>query len=114
MSAVLDEIELAWRTPRAWADAALRDPLALLSDHAHCELRAATTGQALILARTSDPELATRLGAHAAEELAHFRRVLRVLHARGGALQPAQRNPYMEELHGAPRPRGGTRCSTGS
>ena len=56
MSAVLDEVELAWSTPRAWAVAALRDPLALVSDHAHCELRAASTGQALILARIGNED----------------------------------------------------------
>jgi len=105
---LVDEIELGWRTPPAWARAALSEPLELLSDHAHCELRAATTAQALILRRTTDPEFVARLGAHAAEELAHFRRVLRVLHARGGDLLPAHANPYMEKLH---RRSAGTRAN---
>lgn len=98
MSATLSEIELAWRTPEAWGAAVFADERTLLSDHAHCELRAAITGQSLILRRTTDADYASRLGAHAAEELAHYRRVLRVLHARGGDLQPAHPNPYMEAL----------------
>lgn len=98
MSALGADLELALPTPAAWASAVLERPLELLSDHAHCELRAAAVGQSLILRRTTDAEYAARLGAHAAEELAHFRRVLRVLHARGGALLPAQPNPYMEGL----------------
>ena len=49
--------ELGWTTPAAWARAALAEPLALLSDHAHCELGAAAAAQRWILRRPGDAEL---------------------------------------------------------
>ena len=39
------EIPLLSRTPEEWAELALRDPLALLNDHAHLEKKAAATAQ---------------------------------------------------------------------
>lgn len=93
-----DELELGWSTPRAWAAAALADPLALLSDHAYCELGAAAAAQGLVARRPGDSQLVERLGAHAAEELRHFRTVHRLLVALGGHLRPVRRNPYAEGL----------------
>jgi len=90
--------ELAWSTPRAWAEAALAEPLALLSDHAYCELGAAAAAQGLLARRPDDSALVERLGAHAAEELRHFRRVHRVLVELGGVLGPVRTNPYAEGL----------------
>ena len=50
-------IELGYATPAAWAEPAVREPLALLSDHAHCELQAATAAQALVHAQMQLPDL---------------------------------------------------------
>jgi tRNA-(ms[2]io[6]A)-hydroxylase len=91
-------LELAWRTPRAWAEAALEEPLALLSDHAHCELGAAAAAQGLLARAPEDSALVERLGAHASEELRHFRQVHRLLVELGGVLEPVRRNPYAEGL----------------
>lgn len=90
--------ELAWSTPRAWAAAALAEPLELLSDHAYCELGAAASAQGLLARRPGDSRLVERLGAHAAEELRHFRQVHRLLVELGGALGHARKNPYAEGL----------------
>lgn len=90
--------ELAWRTPRAWAEAALEEPLALLSDHAYCELGAAAAAQGLLARKPDDARLVERLAAHAAEELRHFRHVHRALVELGGVLQPVRTNPYAEGL----------------
>jgi tRNA-(ms[2]io[6]A)-hydroxylase len=95
---VSDGLGLASRTPRAWAEAALEEPLALLSDHAYCELGAAAAAQGLIARAPRDTGLVERLGAHAAEELRHFRDVHRRLVALGGTLEPVRRNPYAEDL----------------
>lgn len=91
--------ELAWSTPRAWAEAALEEPLALLSDHAHCELGAAAAAQGLLVRRPRDSALVERLAAHASEELRHFRQVHRLLIELGGALEPPRRNAYAEGLN---------------
>ncbi len=89
---------LSWRTPRAWAEAALEEPLALLSDHAHCELGAAATAQSLLARHAGERELVERLSAHALEELRHFRSVHRLLLELGGSLRPVRRNEYVEGL----------------
>lgn len=91
-------VALAWTTPRAWACRALAEPLALLADHAWCELGAASSAQGLV-ARTPDlVPLPEHLIPLAAEELRHFRRVERLLRARGGRLGAARRNPYADGL----------------
>jgi len=91
-------LELAWSTPREWADAALGEPLALLSDHAHCELGAAAAAQGLLARRPENRRLVERLSALAEEELGHFRTVHRLLCELGGALEPVRKNPYAEGL----------------
>jgi tRNA-(ms[2]io[6]A)-hydroxylase len=96
-------LELAWTTPREWAEEALRAPLALLSDHAYCELGAAAAAQGLLARRPGDSRLVERLAAHASEELRHFRAVHRLLTELGGALGYARRNPYAEGLLAAVR-----------
>ena len=94
----MSALELDWRTPRAWAERALDDPLALLSDHAHCELGAAAASQGLITRRPENAKLVDRLSALAAEEMRHFRRVHRLLIRRGGRLEAPRRNDYVEGL----------------
>ena len=93
--------ELAWRTPVAWAEAALAEPLVLLSDHAHCELGAAAAAQGWIARFAERTSLVERLGALAVEELRHFRRVHRLLVELGGVLEPPRKNAYVEDLHRA-------------
>lgn len=92
-------LPLRAETPAAWAEAALADPEALLSDHAHCEKKAALV--ALNLAQHLGdmgraPVLLARL---AEEELGHFRRVLEALQGFGWTLQPDRGNPYAQALH---------------
>lgn len=91
-------LELAWTTPRAWAEEALRQPLALLSDHAYCELGAAAAAQGLLARKPDDARLVERLAAHASEELRHFRQVHRLLVELGGTLDYVRKNPYAEGL----------------
>lgn len=89
---------LAWQTPPAWVERVAEEPLALLADHAHCELKAAASAQSLILRRPQARELVTRLSAVAREELEHFELVLAELHARGAELGPARESPYAKGL----------------
>jgi tRNA-(ms[2]io[6]A)-hydroxylase len=105
-------VALAWSTPRAWARMALAEPLALLADHAWCELGAASSAQGLVARYPDLVPLAEQLIPLAAEELRHFRRVERLLRARGGKLEAARRNPYAEgllaHLERGPRPGSGS------
>lgn len=93
-------IRLTWTTPVEWVARVERDPLALLSDHAHCEMKAAASAQALIGKHTRKSELVRALCDIAREELEHFARVQQAIVARGGVLEPFSRNPYAETLIG--------------
>lgn len=98
MSLATEELQLGWATPPSWAPAVLARPLELLSDHAHCELGAASAAQGMVARCPENRLLVERLSAHAIEELRHFRRVHRLLTERGGELEPVRKNPYAEGL----------------
>jgi len=89
---------LKWATPSEWVKAVATDTLALLSDHAHCELKAAASAQSLIAKNTQRPELVKELLSIAHEELQHFGRVVGVIESRGGSLSPVSGNRYAGEL----------------
>ncbi len=102
------DLHLASATPAAWAPAALADLPALLSDHAHCELKAAASAMTLLRHHAGRPGLVAALAPLVREEFDHFQRVLRELEARGEALRPDRPSPYASALiaaAGAPRRR---------
>jgi len=90
--------KLAALTPPAWVGMVEQDLTGLLSDHAHCELKAASTAQALLLKHRTNTPLVAELSAMAAEEMQHFQRAVELLHARGGTLGPVETNEYAERL----------------
>jgi len=91
-------IPLRHRTDPAWAATALADPEGLLSDHAHCEKKAALTAISLINSHPGHPRLVLLLARLAEEELNHFRRVLEALPRFGMALRPDGGNAYAQGL----------------
>ena len=91
-------VPLAWATPPAWGTAAAAEPLALLADHAHCELQAAVACQSLIARYPDRPRLVDAAAEVAREELEHFQRVVALLRSMGGELPSAGPNPYAEGL----------------
>lgn len=92
-------LDLRAQTPAAWAEAALADPAALLSDHAHCEKKAALQALNLSQAFADAPRASVLLARLAEEELNHYRRVLEALQAFGWALRPDTGNAYAQALH---------------
>ncbi len=96
-------IELRWSTPPQWVARIALEPLELLSDHAHCELRAAASAQTLISRNPGLPDLVRELAQTARTELEHFERVVTLLYGRGGRLGPARPSPYAAGLQSAPR-----------
>jgi len=101
-------IELGYATPAAWAARAAAEPLALLSDHAHCELQAAVACSALIARYPDRPQLVDLASRVISEEMVHFRRVVALLREMGGELTDAGPSPYAEGLR---RGSSGTRKS---
>jgi tRNA-(ms[2]io[6]A)-hydroxylase len=69
MSAFKAPLPLRAETPTGWAEVALRDPAALLSDHAHCEKKAALTALTLSQALADLPRASVLLARLAEEEL---------------------------------------------
>ncbi|HEY3270909.1 MAG TPA: tRNA isopentenyl-2-thiomethyl-A-37 hydroxylase MiaE [Geothrix sp.] len=86
-------------TPAGWAEAALADPGALLSDHAHCEKKAALTALNLARHLGGQARASGLLARLADEELDHYRRVLEGIQGFGWTLLPDRGNPYAHELH---------------
>jgi tRNA-(ms[2]io[6]A)-hydroxylase len=70
-------------TPAEWVDEAERRWPELLSDHANCEKKAASTALALMFAYPEDRELCARLSKLAREELRHFEQVDRLMRETG-------------------------------
>jgi tRNA 2-(methylsulfanyl)-N6-isopentenyladenosine37 hydroxylase len=68
-------------TPPGWVEDAVREWRELLTDHANCEKKAASTALALLFAYPEDRPLALALARVAREELRHFEQVLRLMNA---------------------------------
>lgn len=86
-------------TPPEWVAIVEEDPLRLLDDHAHCELKAAASAHALIAKNPGHGELARALSQVVIEEMEHFEVVLAELEERGGSLSDQTENPYAAHLH---------------
>ncbi|WP_417580893.1 tRNA-(ms[2]io[6]A)-hydroxylase [Nitrincola sp.] len=83
----LDEIHqfLPCVTPDRWIEAAVQpDNLwLLLTDHAHCEKKAASTAMTLMFRYVDRPDLLNKMSRLAREELIHFEQVLAIMQERG-------------------------------
>ncbi|MEY2783871.1 MAG: hypothetical protein RL277_74 [Planctomycetota bacterium] len=97
----MPQFRLDYATPPEWVTQVERDLPCLLSDHAHCELKAAASAQTLIVRNPRKEALVRELAAVAIEELAHFQLVVKELERRGGRLEFAQPSPYAEGLQSA-------------
>ncbi|MCH7591979.1 MAG: tRNA-(ms[2]io[6]A)-hydroxylase [Planctomycetes bacterium] len=99
--ATIQSLPMRWTTPARWADGVLRDPLALLNDHAHLEKKAALNALEL-LNRWPEPNppenWVQAMTAIARDEVEHLATVTRLLARRGGRLTKTHRNPYAQEL----------------
>ena len=99
LSVFVPPLPLRYTTPPGWAAVALADPAALLSDHAHCEKKAAINALNLSLALADWPRASVLLARLAEDELNHFRRVLEALQDFGWPLRPDGGNAYAQGLH---------------
>lgn len=83
----LSEIKdfLGCETPQAWLELAAKpeSQLILLTDHAHCEKKAASTAMTLMFRYVDRPDLLNKMSRLAREELIHFEQVLVLMEARG-------------------------------
>ncbi len=73
------ETFLPCETPQDWVDNALANQEIMLIDHAHCEMKAASSAMAYVYKHADKPELITKMSKIAREELVHFEQVMRIL-----------------------------------
>ncbi len=97
---------LTTATDALWAERAADDLPALLSDHAHCEMKAASNALSLAARLPQHPKVARALVALAKEELDHYDAVLAELERREVPLPPPGIDEYAVALRQATR-RGG-------
>jgi len=88
-------------TDPAWAREAVRDLDAVLVDHAHCEMKAASNALSLVVRHPDDFALVQALTALAREELDHFQRVVGFIEKRGLRLGAPPVDEYAAALRRA-------------
>ena len=89
-------------TDPEWANEAVKDLDAVLMDHAHCEMKAATNALSLVVRYASDDiGLIEALTKIAREELEHFERVVSFLKSRGLTLGAPPVDEYAAQLRKA-------------
>jgi len=92
-------------TDPRWVESAEADLPGLLSDHAHCELKAAVSALSLVSRfGPLHPVLVEPLSALAHEETAHFQAVSASLRARGGTLGKQDADGYVNALWNLTKP----------
>jgi tRNA-(ms[2]io[6]A)-hydroxylase len=94
----LEDLPLCSVTPREWAAQALDQLDFLLSDHAHCEQKAAGAALGILARFPEHTEMVRPMLALAHEELHHFRQVLDLIEKRGRALSRPAPDFYVREL----------------
>lgn len=94
-------LPLKFQTPKSWAAEVLKHPIALLSDHAYLERKAATNALDLLNrwvdVRTSEQWVLT-LSNIAKDETAHLYTVTKLIAERGGKLQRTHKCQYANDL----------------
>lgn len=85
-------------TDPRWVDLASISLEDILTDHAYCEQKAATTCISLIQRYSDREKLITALAPVVTEEWGHFRLVLAELHKRGLKLGKQRRDEYVNRL----------------
>ena len=97
----LKPLPLRKTTPLSWAQEALQQPLALLSDQAYLEKKAANNALEFLNLWPGPRPPAHWLSSVAAiarDETQHLQLVLRLLEKRKGTLAPRHQNPYAADL----------------
>jgi tRNA-(ms[2]io[6]A)-hydroxylase len=85
-------------THPSWVAVAVSNLDALLADHAHCEVKAATTALSLALKNHADLDVVLTLSRLAQEEVDHFARVVAFMKRRGVVLGQPPTDDYATRL----------------
>ncbi len=91
-------LKLKLATDPRWANIAEKSLSEILTDHAYCEQKAATSGINMIISCPWHPRLVNNMSALVAEEWGHFRKVLRELEKRDLPLGHKRKDDYVVQL----------------
>ena len=96
----IDSLPLHSRTPLDWGRAVLRDPIALLIDHAFLERKATNNALEMMTRWPGNwmPGWVETMTSVARDEAAHLAQVTRLLARRGGRMERLHKNPYANAL----------------
>ena len=87
------------KTDPLWVkNVAERNIAEILTDHAWCEQKAASSAISLIVQFPEHPELVEEMTELAQEEMSHFRMVFDEIQKRGYTLGPERKDSYVNEL----------------
>lgn len=89
---------LPCETPEEWVDKALANQELMLIDHAHCEMKAASSAMTYLYKYSDKPDLITKMSKIAREELVHFEQVMRILKKRKIEFKAISASRYASEL----------------
>lgn len=89
---------LKMATDPRWVNIAEKSIEEILTDHAFCEQKAASSGISLIVRYPERSEMVEEVTAVVAEEWGHFRKVLKELNKRGHSLGPQRKDAYVGAL----------------
>ena len=89
---------LKMATDPRWVNIAEKSIEEILTDHAFCEQKAASSGISLIVRYPERSEMVEEVTAVVAEEWGHFRKVLKELNKRGHSLGPQRKDEYVGAL----------------
>lgn len=95
-------------TDPRWVNIAEKSLEEILTDHAFCEQKAASSGISLIIKYPEKKRVVEEVTPLVAEEWGHFRRVLKEMDKRGFPLGNARRDEYVHKLF-ATKKKGGSR-----
>lgn len=91
-------LRLQLATDPSWAYLADENMEEILTDHAWCEQKAASSCTSLIVQYPDRPELVDRLTPVVAEEWEHFTRVIEQIRKRGFTLGKQRKDEYVQQL----------------
>ena len=95
-------------TDPRWANIAEKNMEEILTDHAFCEQKAASTAISFIVTYPELPDLVKAMSALAIEEMSHFEMVHKIILERGLSLGFERKDEYVHRLLGF-FPKGGSR-----
>lgn len=85
-------------TDPRWVNIAEKNIEEILTDHAYCEQKAASTAISLIVQYPEYPEIVSSMAELVKEEMDHFQRVHQFIRQRGYTLGRERKDPYVNDL----------------